>query len=184
MIETARLRLRGWRSSDKPRFAEIINTPRVMEHMGGVRSSAEVDGLIDAQIAMQAAQGLSMWAMEDKTSGRLIGMCGLRYGGHPGTSVPDELEIGWRIAEIAWGKGFAREAAQATLVWGWQNTARQRIAAWTVPSNRASWGLMIRLGMEHRPELDFDHARFEIGHPLRRHVTFVIDRPTGDLATV
>ncbi|WP_410492153.1 GNAT family N-acetyltransferase [Bosea sp. 685] len=83
MIETQRLFLRGWREEDKPRFAEITNTPRMMEHMGGVRSRAEVDELIDRQIATQVAHGLSMWAMEDKASGLVIGICGLRYGGQP-----------------------------------------------------------------------------------------------------
>lgn len=104
MIETERLRLRGWRSSDKSRFAEITNTPRVLVHMGGVKPLTEIEDLIDKQIAMQAAHGLSMWAMEDKATRLIIGICGLRYGGHPNTPVSDELEIGWRVAESAWGK--------------------------------------------------------------------------------
>lgn len=180
MIETERLWLRGWQNSDKPRFIQIINTARMMEHMGGVKNPAEIEELIDKQIAMQAAHGLSMWAMEDKASGLIIGICGLRYGGHPNTPVSDELEIGWRVAESAWGMGYAREAAEACLTWGWQHTTRTRIAAWTVQSNHASWGLMMRLGMTRRPDLDFDHPRFESGHPLQRHITYVIDRAAGE----
>jgi hypothetical protein len=36
---------------------------------------------------------------------------------------------------------------------------------------------MERLGMVRRPDLDFDHPRFPIGHPLSRHVTYVAERP-------
>jgi RimJ/RimL family protein N-acetyltransferase len=180
MIETERLRLRGWQSSDKARFAEITNTPRMMEHMGGVRPLAEVEAFIDKQIAMQAAHGLSMWAMEDKATRLLIGICGLRYGAYPNTPVSDELEIGWRVAESAWRKGYAREAAEASIAWGWQHTAHARIAAWTAQSNFASWGLMVRLGMIRRSDLDFDHPRFEERHPLRRQIAYAIDRPASD----
>ena len=88
-----------------------------------------------------------------------------------------ELEIGWRLRRDAWGQGFAREAAAASLSWGWANFADHRIAAWTVPANIGSWGLMLRLGMVHRPELDFNHPRFAPDHPLYRHLVYTIDRP-------
>lgn len=177
MIETARLLLRPWQEADKPCFATIMASAAVMEHLGGVAARAVHDALIDAQMAMQARHGLSMWAVERRAEGDLVGICGLRYGGYPGTPVPDELEIGWRLAEEAWGRGYAREAAEASLAFGWAQADRARIAAWTAPANRASWGLMLRLGMRHRPDLDFDHPRFPDGHRLRRLVTYVIDRP-------
>lgn len=179
MIETERLLLRAWRVDDIPSFTAITNTPRMMEHMGGIRTPAEIEDLISRQIAMQASCGLSMWAMEEKMTGALIGICGLRYGGHANTPVSDELEIGWRVAEANWGRGYAREAASASITWGWENTDRPRISAWTAQSNQASWGLMIRLGMARRPDLDFDHPRFKEGHPLQRHITYAIERPHG-----
>lgn len=107
----------------------------------------------------------------------MLGFCGLRRGGHAGTAVPDELEIGWRLRREAWGQGYAREAALASLDWGWANRDASRIAAWTVAANTASWGLMERIGMVRRPELDFDHPRFPAGHPLCRHIVYAIGRP-------
>lgn len=176
VIETDRLALRPWRDADKPAFAAIMNTPAVMRHLGGVTTREVLDALVDSQMEQQAAHGLSMWAATERRTGTLLGICGLRYGGHPGTPVPDELEIGWRLAEHAWGRGYAREAAEAAIAWGWLHTSRPRIAAWTAPANRASWGLMLRLGMSHRPELDFDHPRLIDGEVLRL-VTYAIDRP-------
>lgn len=177
MIVTARLRLRPWREADKGPFAEITNTEPVMRYLGGVMERPALDAVIDRHMKSQAEQGLCFWAAETLSDERLIGMCGLRHAGVPGTGVEDELEIGWRLAEAEWGKGYAREAAAGCIRWGWNNTDRPRIAAWTIPDNTPSWGLMVRLGMTHRPDLDFEHPRFHIGHPLSRHLVYVIERP-------
>jgi hypothetical protein len=61
---------------------------------------------------------------------------------------------------------------------GLANLDVPRIMAITIPANTASWGLMIRLGMSRRPDLDFGHPQFEPGHPLREHITFEIERWT------
>jgi hypothetical protein len=42
--------------------------------------------------------------------------------------------------------------------------------------NKASWGLMERLDMTRRPDMDFGHPSFEEGHPLHRHIVYVIER--------
>ncbi len=184
MIRTPRLHLRPWREDDKPAAAALLNTPAATVHLDGVKDRAAHDAMIDAHRAMQARHGLSFWAVESLEDGMLAGLCGLRLGGHPGTRVANELEIGWRFGEAFWGRGLAREAAAACLRWGWANTARPRISAWTVPANRASWGLMVRLGMVRRPDLDFDHPRFPDGHPLRRHVVHVAERPADAVLPV
>ena len=66
-----------------------------------------------------------------------------------------EIEIGWRLREDAWGQGFAREAAAASLDFAFQSLAAQRVVALTVEGNSNSWGLMRRLGMERREDLDY-----------------------------
>jgi RimJ/RimL family protein N-acetyltransferase len=175
MIETARLLLRPWREEDKPAFHALANTPAMMAHFGGPTTRDKHDIIIDRQMAQQAMHGHCMWAIE--TSGELAGNCGLRIGGHAGTPVPEELEVGWRIAEKYWGQGVAREAAEASLAWGWANTDRPRIAAWTVIGNMRSWGLMERLGMRRREDLDFQHPDFVAGDPFGAMIVYAIDRP-------
>lgn len=179
MIETERLILRPWREDDKPTFNAIINTPAMMVHFGGVRPRADIDALIDKLMANQAKDGHTMWAVEHKADRALAGVCGVRISGYPGTGVSDELEIGWRIAERYWGTGVAREAAEASIAWGWANTDRPRISAWTNAANNRSWGLMLRLGMVRREDLDFDHPLYTVGDPLGRMVVYTIDRPAG-----
>lgn len=177
MIETERVVLRQWSERDRVPFAEMSADPEVMAHLDGVVDNAASDATIARLHQEQLDHGHTFWAIERKQDRTFIGFCGLRRGGHPGTPVASELEIGWRLSRSAWGQGYAREAAQAALAWGWMNCTAPRIAAWTVAANSASWGLMLRLGMMHRPELDFDHPRFARDHPLSRHIVYTIGRP-------
>lgn len=177
MIETERLTLRAWRDTDAASFAAICADPEVMRHLDGPQTRRQVDAFIERQHASQRDVGYCFWVVEQRSDGSLLGFCGLRDGGHAGTAVPDELEIGWRLRRDAWGRGYAREAAAVSLAWGWRETARLRIAAWTVQANEASWRLMERLGMTRRPDLAFDHPAFLEGHPLRHLIVHAIDRP-------
>ena len=177
MIGTDRLVLRPWREADKPAFAAIINTPAMMKHFGGVAPRAQIDALLDQQMASQARAGCSMWAVE--IGGALAGVCGVRWQRfYPGRiPVDGELEIGWRIGERWWGQGVAREAAEASLAWAWANTDAPRVAAWTSAGNTRSWGLMERLGMRRAPSLDFHHPKVAAGDPDGAMIVYVIDRP-------
>lgn len=177
MIVTERLLLRTWREADKPGFHALVNTPAMMAHFGGPVAQAKHDAILDAQMAQQARHGHCMWAVELRETGELVGVCGLRIGGHPDTPVPEELEIGWRIGERHWGRGIAREAAEASIAWGWANTSRPRIAAWTVIGNARSWGLMERLGMRRREDLDFHHPGFDADDRFGAMIVYAIDRP-------
>ncbi|CAN5404155.1 GNAT family N-acetyltransferase [soil metagenome] len=179
MIETRRLLLRAWREADKPGFRALVNTPAMMAHFGGPVPRERHDVIIDRQIDQQARHGHCMWAVEERDTGALVGICGVRVGGHAGTSVPEELEIGWRIGESHWGRGYAREAAQASLTWGWRNTDRARVAAWTIAANTRSWGLMERLGMQRRADLDFRHPDFAAGDPFGAMIVYTINRPAA-----
>ena len=81
------------------------------------------------------------------------------------------------LARDAWGQGYAREVARATLDWGFANLAEDTIWAITVPANIRSWGLMERLGMTRQIDMDFDHPNVPDDSPLKRHITYNIMRP-------
>ena len=179
MIRTERLILRPWREDDKPRFADIVNTPAMMEHFGGLTTRASLDELLDRAMQQQARDGHCMWAVELRSDRSLAGICGVRHDErYADKPVADDLEIGWRIAQPLWGRGIAREAAEASIAWGWANTSFARISAWTTAANARSWGLMERLGMVRRRDLDFRHPRFDSDDdPFGRMIVYAIDRP-------
>jgi RimJ/RimL family protein N-acetyltransferase len=88
--------------------------------------------------------------------------------------VTGEFEVGWRFREDAWGKGYAKEAAVASLDAGFGQFGAQQIIALTVTGNTASWGLMQRLGMRRREDLDYPDDRFE--GELRDTIVYSITR--------
>ena len=177
IVETARLRLRPWRAADKPAIRPILNTPAMMEHFGGVAPDETIDALVDSQIALQARDGHAMGAVELR-DGPLVGICGVRrQTGYPGLAVHGSLEIGWRIGERWWGQGIAREAAEASLAWGFANTPDACILAWTSPANARSLGLMLRLRMDRRPAFDFHHPAYAPGDPAGAMLVHGLDRP-------
>ena len=177
MIATERLILRDWRDADRAPFAAMGADREVMRHLGPPLTRAASDCAVDRLTATQASHGFTFWAVERVSDGCFLGFCGLDPVGLSGTSIDHDVEIGWRLRREAWGQGYAREAATATLAWGFGERGLARIVAMTTPANTRSWGLMERLGMTRRRDLDFDHPRLAADDPLRPHIVYAIDRP-------
>ena len=176
MIETERLLVRPWRDGDAAPFAAINAEPEVRRYLGTAGSREESDAAIARQRALQAELGHCFWALERKEDCALLGFCGLKPG-VPETPIADDLEIGWRLGPAYWGRGYAREAASACLAWAFGRLDVPRVVAITVPDNARSWGLMERLGMIRRTDLDFLHPALPEGHPLRFHIGYAADPP-------
>ena len=157
MIQTERLILRDWRLEDVEPFIRHLNNPVVMRWLGGVRSVEQQEAVVrDRFIRWQEERGFTFWVVERKADRELLGFCGLKIADDAGSPVEGALEIGWRLREDAWGQGYAREAAAASLDHAFGPLAADRVVALTVEGNSASWGLMERLGMIRRPDLDYE----------------------------
>ena len=179
-IETERLILRDWREDDWPRFWEGTNTPAVMRWLGDLLDD---DGKAATRSRVEgcaAANGFCFWAVERKEDGEILGFCGLKRADAPGSTIAGEFEIGWRLREDAWGKGYAKEAAMASLDAAFDRFGAQTVFAITIPKNEASWGLMKRLGMTRREELDYFDPRF--GKPWCDTIVYSIDRDQWEKA--
>jgi RimJ/RimL family protein N-acetyltransferase len=176
MIETARLILRGWSEGDFEPFLRHTNTPQVMRWLGGVRSEADQRETIGRLTRWQEERGFTFWAVERKADGELLGFCGLKLADTPGSPIEGMYEIGWRLRQDAWGQGYAKEAAIASLDFAFDTLGADRVVAITFAPNISSWGLMERLGMTRRPELDYDDERFPALNP-----TIIYDIRPGEL---
>lgn len=175
MIETERLILRPWREEDIAEFARVTNTPAVMEFLGGVKEPEAFQGSFERVTASQEKNRFCFWIVERRIDGALLGFCGLKVGNTP--PIVGEIEIGWRLREDAWGQGYAREAAIATLEWAWQNLDCDRVVAITAAGNKRSWGLMERLGMHRLHDMDFEHPDVPAGDKAKPHITYAVERP-------
>ncbi|MEQ8654716.1 MAG: GNAT family protein [Kiloniellales bacterium] len=179
-LETARTRLRGWRPEDLDAFAAMNADPQVMEHFPAPLSREESDALAVRSQQSLERDGLGFFALEIKASPpesepRFAGFVGLWQVPFEAPFTP-AVEVGWRLAVWAWGKGYAGEAASACLAYGFEQLGLPRIVSFTATTNQRSTAVMRRLGMTHDPALDFDHPWLPLGHPLRRHLLYRITR--------
>ena len=172
---TERLVLRAWRDEDKPFFAAINADPIVMEHFAQTLTRQQSDDLVHRLSAALNESGMTMFAAEERASGRFIGMIGLR-------PVPTKLpiapavELGWRLNSDVWGQGLATEGARAALRTGFEEYGLDRQLAYTTPRNRASRRVMEKIGLLRNKAADFDHPDISSDHPLRRQIVYEVDR--------
>ena len=157
---TERLLLRTWDESDLDAFMEATNTPAVMRWLGGVWSREDHEAAFKRIEQYQRDFGHTLWLVEDRASGELLGFCGLKRVNSPGAGdLSGTAEVGWRLRESAWGKGIAKEAAIAALDLAFARFGYGEVVAITVEGNGASQGLMRRLGMRRRVDLDYIDPR-------------------------
>ena len=174
-LETARLVLRDWRDEDLTPFHEICSDPAVMATLGPVMSREEAAAQIARNQARADRDGYTLWALERRSDGALIGSAGVIRGA--AGPVDGKAEIGWRLASGCWGEGYASEAARATAAWAFANLGDDALWAITSVGNARSRAVMERLGMTHCEDLDFDHPHLPAESPLLRHVAYRLERP-------
>jgi RimJ/RimL family protein N-acetyltransferase len=156
VAETERLVLRRERPGDLAAWLEHMNTPEVQARIGGPQAPEAVAENF-ARMANCPADQPNFYFIGLKDDGRLIGKCGLAP--IDTEAAPEELrgavQVGWSLRADCWGKGYAREAAECALSMGFGRFGLARIYAQTSESNTPSWGLMKRLGMARRVDLDY-----------------------------
>jgi RimJ/RimL family protein N-acetyltransferase len=175
VLETSRLRLRGWRESDLAPFAALNDDPEVMEHFPNRLTRAQSDAMVASIGEHFARHGFGLWAVEARGTAEFIGLVGLSIPRFESHFTPC-VEIGWRLAREHWGRGFAPEAARAALRFGFERVGLEEIVSFTVPANLKSRRVMEKLAMRRDPADDFEHPALDEGHPLRRHVLYRMSR--------
>ena len=174
-ITTERLLLREWRPPDREPFAAMNADPEVAEFLSRTLDRAASDALLDRMVAGWAAEGFGLWAVERREDGALLGFTGLAAPTFEAHFTP-AVEVGWRLARFAWGRGFATEAARAALRFGFIELELAEIVSFTVPANVRSRAVMERLEMTRDPADDFENPNLPPGHPYRSHVLYRLSR--------
>lgn len=175
VAQTERLRLREWDPEDEVRFYQVMNRPEVMTHLGGVQSPEEWSAAYNRVVGFQRDFGHTFWIVEDADGREILGFCGIKRVNAPGAGdLTGRHEIGWRLRPESWGKGLAKEAAIASLDLAFNEFGASEVIALTVPANAPSQGLMKRLGMTRREDLDFVDTRY--GPELNPSIVSIMDR--------
>jgi len=138
--------LRGWKPEDTGPFARINADAGVMRFIGdGHPLTREQSDELLARIERHWDEhGFGLWAVEER--GRLIGFAGLAIPSFLPSVLP-AVEVGWRLARSAWGRGLATEAGHASLAHAWEVLKLQRVLSIVDPANTASMRVAQKLGM-------------------------------------
>lgn len=167
---TDRLILRCWQDEDFPAFARMNADSRVMEYFPAPLSLPESAAFFDRIRREFETERFGLYALERRTDGELLGYTGLHRVTFDGP-LYGRVEIGWRLRSDMWGNGYATEAARSCLHYA-SLSKMESIISFTALSNLRSQRVMQRLGMTRLQE--FDHPALPTGHPLRRHVLYMI----------
>ena len=166
---TPRLVLRTWREEDLGTFTAMNADPRVMEYFPAPLAPEQSAEFMERIREEFSTEGFGLYAVERREDGELLGYTGLHRVTF--TGMCGQIEVIWRLRADAWGNGYAPEAAQACLTLA-AKLGIEEIIAFTAVANLRSQRVMQKLGMELLCE--FDHPALPEGHPLRRHVLYLI----------
>lgn len=166
-LETERLLLREACASDAPFLCRLMNEPDWRRYIGEHSVATPEDAAVYLAERYYPAyrQGIGLWMVALRQSGGAdpcIGVCGLVQ-----RSYLEDVDIGFAFLAAYRGGGYAREAAQAVLKVARTRLGVDRVAAITVPDNRASIGLLERLGFRYAravvpPEADRAVSLYEL----------------------
>lgn len=172
-LVSPRLLLREWQPRDHAPFAEMNADPAVMQFFPAPFTTEESNDAADRYNAQLERDCFTMFAVEDRSTGDFVGVIGAQTMRFAVPNLPQPVvEIGWRLTTRSQGRGFATEGATAILDHLRQLGTISEVVAITTPLNGPSRNVMHKLGMQHRPELTFNHPLVHAGSPLRHHVLY------------
>jgi RimJ/RimL family protein N-acetyltransferase len=172
-LETPRLILRRWEEDDRAPFAAMNADPIVMQFFAAPFTTEQSNETIDRYLGAFDREGFSFFAAILRDTGGFAGTIGLQTMRDVVPNLPQPaVEIGWRLTQASQGQGLATEGALAVIDLAFHQLGLVEVVAITAIPNQPSRRVMEKLGMTHRPELDFDHPRVPAGHPYERHTLY------------
>ena len=153
MILSDRLRLRGWRDSDREAFAALNADPDVSRDLGRPLDRAESDAKLDRYMATFEQVGFCRWLVEDLDE-QFLGYAGVMPS-RSGHTLGRHFDIGWRLVRSAWGRGYATEAARASLRDAFDRVGLKEVLAYTSADNVGSQAVIRRLNMQRAASRDY-----------------------------
>jgi len=145
MIETERLILRPTAMSDFERWSDFMSDEASARYIGGVQAPSQVWRSMMAMAGAWTLTGVAMFSVIEKSSGLWMGRIGpWRPHDWPGT------EVGWSLHRDAVGKGYALEAAVASMDYAVEVLGWSDVIHCIDPANAASARLASRLGSTNR----------------------------------
>jgi RimJ/RimL family protein N-acetyltransferase len=168
VIETDRLLLRRFTENDAPLIYDLNLDPDVTRYTHDPIKNIDhaVEILTSTILPQYALYNHGRWAVHLKPRLEFLGWCGLKF-----RAELNEIDLGYRLRKEFWGKGFATEAAYASIEYGFDKLALRRIVGRAEHDNISSWKVLEKCGMIYigdREVDDFPVRTYEIRNPSVR----------------
>lgn len=151
--ETPRLILREMDRGDAAAILSVFADDYARRFYPEMISGAAAVEWIERNRDRYERDGFGLWAIVERASGALVGDCGPTWQDAGGTRV---LEIGYHIAPLWRGRGFALEAARAAMAFGFAETDEPLIGSIVATDNTSSASVAQRL---HRDVRNYVNSR-------------------------
>jgi RimJ/RimL family protein N-acetyltransferase len=146
VLKTERLVLRHLTEDDAPFILELLNEPGFIDNIGD-RGVRDLEGarryVTEGPGASYQRNGFGLWLTALRDTGEPVGICGLvkREG-------LEDADIGYAFLQRFWGRGYAREAAQAVLDHAREVIGLPKVVAITTPGNAGSIAVLQKIGLK------------------------------------
>jgi len=156
--ETDRLVLREIISEDEAGLFEMDSDPEVHRYLGNepVTSIGQIREVIQFIRKQYADFGIGRWAVVEKETGSFLGWAGLKFRPDEVNGYRDFYEVGYRFMRQNWGKGYATEAARASVKYGFEEMKLPEIHAMADSRNKASRNVLQKCGLKYVNSLEFE----------------------------
>lgn len=147
-MKTNRLGFSFWQPADIQQALSLWGDPVVTKFITSNGMSLEmVEKRFHFEISHLETYDVQYWPVFLLETGDFIGCCGL----HAFNSIPGDLgkgvyELGFHLKKEFWGKGYAKEAAECVINYGFEVLQLEAIFAGHHPENKSSAGLLHKLG--------------------------------------
>ena len=164
-LETERLILRQFTESDAENLFELDSDREVIRfaNLGIIKGGEPIDTdretirnktLPRLLAYYQKYEGYGFWAAIEKSSDEFIGWFQFRpaldsqFNVTSGFYDKNDIELGYRLRKVSWGKGYATEGAKALVLKGFSELGTQRVVSSALAANRASIRVMEKAGLK------------------------------------
>lgn len=173
IFTTARLGFRNWEALDIPKLAAINADPKVMEHFPSTFDLQRTEDFIKRMQKQFSEKGFCYFAVDRLTDHEFIGFIGISEQTFEAEFTPC-VDIGWRLSQTYWGKGYATEGAKACLDFAFNTIGLQTIKSICPVSNDKSEHVMEKIGMKQTAY--FKHPLLKDYPHLEECVLYEIDK--------
>jgi len=169
-LNTDRIGFSKWAQDDIELARLLWGNPEVTKYIcaSGVFSDDDIIRRLNTEIQNESVYQVQYWPVFELTTKALIGCCGLRI------HKTEEYEIGVHLRPEYWGRGYAKESANAVIEYAFCVLNAKKLFAGHNPDNSKSRKLLEKLGFtyigdEYYEPTGLYHPSYELVlHPDRK----------------